>query len=264
MAVCTVAALLMAMTTEPGAGATSSAESETSPLPPCESHLAMPSSAAGAAPEVRVWKDEILPTTFASASSACPDWLPAQSHTLVAVAGTFWARGGSAGLISRFGDIAGLLLVRYWSTTDQAWRPLFSAATALTNHPGGEPRGAFTGAELATGADVYLEERESRTANDVVYRMRLRKLGPDRFIVEMENVTKVRWLALTLFEPRDLRSLYSVEQHSPDTWSYYSLTSIAASRWVPAGHEKSYINRAVALYRHIAGIPTDLEPPAAR
>jgi hypothetical protein len=29
-------------------------------------------------------------------------------------------------------------------------------------------------------------------------------------------------------------------------------------------YEASYINRAVAYYRHIAGIPTDQEPPAAR
>jgi hypothetical protein len=30
------------------------------------------------------------------------------------------------------------------------------------------------------------------------------------------------------------------------------------------GGEAPYINRAVAFFRHIAGIPTDQEPPAAR
>jgi hypothetical protein len=30
------------------------------------------------------------------------------------------------------------------------------------------------------------------------------------------------------------------------------------------GHEASSINRAVAFYRYLAGIPTNLEPPAAR
>jgi len=33
---------------------------------------------------------------------------------------------------------------------------------------------------------------------------------------------------------------------------------------MPGSHEASYINRAVAYYRHIAGLPTDQEPPAAR
>jgi hypothetical protein len=30
-----------------------------------------------------------------------------------------------------------------------------------------------------------------------------------------------------------------------------------------AGHDASYVNRAVAFYRFLAGIPTDREPPAA-
>jgi len=33
---------------------------------------------------------------------------------------------------------------------------------------------------------------------------------------------------------------------------------------MPAAGDASYINRAVAFYRHIAGIPSDQEPPAAR
>ena len=262
LGVCLGATLMMPAVTASGAGGPAGADAETSPRPPCETHLVMPTSAAvGEVPSIQIWKDKILPPSFSS--PACPDWLPAQSHILVAVAATFRATGGSAGLLSRFGDIPSLLLVRYWSTTDQAWRPVFTAATALTNQPGGRPRGAFTSSELTSGAYLYLSQREGRTGNDVVYRMRLLKLGPGRFVVETENVTRVRWLAFTLFEPGALRSLYSVEQRSPDTWSYYALTSVTGSKWLPLGHEKSYINRAVALYRHFAGIPTDLEPPAA-
>jgi hypothetical protein len=32
---------------------------------------------------------------------------------------------------------------------------------------------------------------------------------------------------------------------------------------LPAGNEASYINRAVAFYRYLTGIPTDMEPPAS-
>jgi hypothetical protein len=37
-----------------------------------------------------------------------------------------------------------------------------------------------------------------------------------------------------------------------------------ASSLLPTGGDASYINRAVAFYRLVAGIPTDQEPPAAR
>jgi hypothetical protein len=36
-----------------------------------------------------------------------------------------------------------------------------------------------------------------------------------------------------------------------------------ASRFLLRGYEASYVNRMVAIYRHLAGTPTDREPPAA-
>jgi len=239
------------------------AGSETPTSPACEADMTQPPSAPlGAAPVVRIWKDNN--PQGSAAPPKCTGWQPAQSGTLLAVAGTFRTAEGSAGLISRFGDVSSLVSVRYWSTTDQAWRPLLLAANALTKQIGGQPRADFTSAELESGQNLYFSQKDGRAATDVIYRMSLRRTGPDRFVVETENVTSVRWLALTLFKTGDLRSLYVLEQRSADTWSYYALTSIAGNSWLTAGHEKSYINRAVALYRHFAGIPTDLEPPPAR
>jgi hypothetical protein len=94
--------------------------------------------------------------------------------------------------------------------------------------------------------------------------MRLREIDSQHFLIETENLTPARWWALTLYKPGDLRSLYFLDQRSPGIWSYYSLTRIGGGQRLIAGHENSYINRAVALYRHFAGIPTDLEPPPAR
>ncbi len=37
-----------------------------------------------------------------------------------------------------------------------------------------------------------------------------------------------------------------------------------ASSLLPTGSDASYINRSVALFRHLAGIPTDQDPPVAR
>jgi hypothetical protein len=68
---------------------------------------------------------------------------------------------------------------------------------------------------------------------------------------------------LPLFAPGDLLATYVLEKLSPGVWGYYSLSD--AREGVFGGrHEASYENRAVAIYRHMVGIPTDQEPPARR
>ncbi len=229
---------------------------------PCSGAVPEPRySDAGAPPNVRTWTNGRL--TEAPALGACTGWTDLNYRTLVAVAGTFRAAGGHLALLSRFGSVSSLLLLRYWSTTDQAWLPLVTAATPLTGEVAGQPRADFTAAELAGGQNFYMSQRDNRSASDVVYRMRVRESRVDRIVLETENVTAVRWWALTLFKPGALRTVYFLNQRSPDTWSYYALTKITDGSWLVAGHEKSYVNRVVALFRHLAGVPTDAEPPAA-
>jgi hypothetical protein len=256
-------ARIILMTVALGASVATRADWDGPVSPPCESDLTQPPYApVGAPPNVTIWEGTRRPAS--AALSSCLAWPAAQTQKLVAVAGTFETADGSDKLISRFGDISSLKLVRYWSTTEQSWRPLLLAATAVTSKTGGQPRGNFTSAELENGQDVYLSQRDGRVANDVTYRMRLRVHKPDRIVIETENVTSMRWFTLTLFKPGDLRSTYFLEHRSAGTWSYYALTTIAPGNWLPAGHDKSYINRVVAMYRYLAGIPTDLEPPPAR
>ena len=82
-------------------------------------------------------------------------------------------------------------------------------------------------------------------------------------MVETENVSAVRYLLLPLASPGDLQALYFLERQTSNEWGYYSLARTSASTsLLIGGHEASDINRAVALFRYIAGIPTDLEPPA--
>jgi hypothetical protein len=95
--------------------------------------------------------------------------------------------------------------------------------------------------------------------------MRILKVSPDRLVVSTENVSTLRYLLIPLFQPGEIQSVYFLERESPDVWRYYSIarTGKNASS-LTAGHEASSINRAVAYYRQMAGIPTDSEPPAAR
>jgi hypothetical protein len=251
---CAVAASGGAFTTRAG---------ETSPIASCSGGAPLPPYAAlDAAPNVQLWTAtslQALPALAACLGASSP-----QLGTLLAVAGTFQSADGETALLSRFGAVSKLLLVQYWSTTDQTWRPVLTAATALTKEAGGQPREDFTATEIESGQDLYLAQTDSRSTNEVIYRMRLRESDSQHFLIETENVTPVRWWALTLYKRGDLHSFYYLDQRSPGIWSYYSLTRIGGGRWLMTGHENSFINRVVALYRYFAGIPTDLEPPPAR
>ena len=255
--------LLMCAVASVGGAFTMCAGAEMSTIAPCVSGGPQPAYAPlNAAPDVQLWKAATLaplPDLAACLGTSSPPL-----GTLVAVAGTFRNTDGGTALLSRFGAVSELLLVRYWSTTDHTWRPLVTAATALTKEVGGQPRADFTPAEFESGQDLYQSQTDSRSTNEVIYRMRLRERDSHHFLIETENVTPVRWWALTLYKSGDLRSLYYLDQRSPGIWSYYSLTKIGGAGWLMTGHENSYINRVVALYRHIAGIPSDLEPPPAR
>jgi hypothetical protein len=62
-----------------------------------------------------------------------------------------------------------------------------------------------------------------------------------------------------------MQSICFLDRESKDVWRYYNLTRMPKQASVlTMGHDASFINRAVALYRYLAGIPADQEPPAAR
>ena len=78
-------------------------------------------------------------------------------------------------------------------------------------------------------------------------------------------MTGLRYMLMPLFPPHELQAIYFLERESPGTLAILQLarTGKDASS-LAAGHDASAINRAVAFFRHFAGIPTDQEPPAAR
>jgi len=95
--------------------------------------------------------------------------------------------------------------------------------------------------------------------------MRILSAAADRLVFETENVTTVRYLLMPLFHPGDIQSIHFLEREPEDVWRYYSImrTGKNSSSLIP-GKEASAVNSAVAFYRHLAGIPTDKEPPAMR
>jgi len=154
--------------------------------------------------------------------------------------------------------------MRYWSTTHKQWQTLIVDAYALTGSQSGQRRADFTPDEMKEGAVLYYEQVDNRTGQEV-YRMQIDEASTDRLIIDVRNVSTIRYLFVPLFPPGEVQSIYFLDRESEDVWRFYSIvrTGKNASRLV-TGNESSAINRAVAFYRYMVGIPTGQEPPAAR
>jgi hypothetical protein len=233
------------------------AQTAEGPHPPCGSTPQPLYAPPDATPAIRTWQ---APGWTAS---TCTGWSSTHPTLLVALAGSFRHEGGAADLLAAFGRISRLRGIRYWSVGDRGWRTLVTGAAALDGPGTRRRRADFAPAEMARGADLYFAQEDSRSSGEVVYRMRVLANEPYRVTVTIENVTSVRFLLVPLFAPGDLRCTSYLERLSPGVWGYYVLWGIRTGAQTP-GHEASSVNRALAFYRHIAGIPTDQEPPAAR
>jgi hypothetical protein len=209
-----------------------------------------------------VWRQDALPAGWRPADCLGP--LSDAPALIVAIAAQFRAVGDASEILRRFGAISQLTRVRYWSVTDRDWKDLVTRASALTGADAKTRRADFTAAELASGRALYFMQRDNRSSGAVVYRMIARAPTSDRVVVEIENVTPVRFYLLPVFPIGGLRVTYFLERSGADDWAYYSFTAAAkGASSIALESERSFINRAVAAYRQIAGIPTDQAPPPA-
>jgi len=154
--------------------------------------------------------------------------------------------------------------MRYWSTTHQQWQTLIVNAYALTGLQPAQRREDFTPDEMKAGKVLYFEQVDNLSGK-AIYRMHIAETSADRIVFDVENVSTMRYLFITLFHPGEMQSIYFLDRESENVWRFYSIvrTGENANRLI-AGNESSAVNRAVAFYRYLVGIPTGLEPPAAR
>jgi hypothetical protein len=225
--------------------------------PPCDAPPVPDHAVVGAAPAVVVLKGD---AANAWRPPTCSGWGAGQRDVVIAVAARFQADGAAAALLERIGAISMLTGLRYWSVTDKAWRVLITDAAALAGREGEQRRRDFSPAELQPGAELFSLQTESRLGQ-AVYRLRVREASATRLVFETDNVTALRALLMTVVAPGAFRSLYFLEHESDDIWRYYALVSVQSAR--ARNHEASFVNRAVALYRYLAGVPVEQMPPAA-
>jgi hypothetical protein len=228
--------------------------------PPCTATVQMDYPPAGAPPAITVLR-----------GSEAAQWKPpscigwsSPSKLVIALKGSFRFQGALNDLLARLGAISTLAEIRYWSVTDKQWNLLAREASALHGPDPKSRRPDFSGQELMQGEALYYWVDDTRSGN-ITYRFNVRERTADRAVIVSENVTPVRRFLMTLFKPGALQSALVVQRLSPNVFGLYILNRTGeGSSLLAAGHEESYVNRANALFRQMAGIRTDLEPPAAR
>ena len=237
---------------------------EPGPRPPCESEPFPAYSVVDQQPAT-VFRERDNPGNDWT-PAACTGWTTRGYSTLVATAGRFRIGTETSDIRRRIGAISEFERVLYWSTTHQKWQPMIVDAYAVTGAKG-QRRKDFSPDEISEGSVSYYQQTDNLSGK-AMYRMHIIASSPDRLVFETENISTMRYLLIPLFGPGDLQSIYFLDRESSrsnDVWRYYSLvrTGRSASKLI-TGHEASSVNRAVAFYRYLAGIPTNMEPPAAR
>jgi hypothetical protein len=228
------------------------------PQPPCGVAPHPDFAPLGQPPAIKTWDRAELGAAWTP--PACLGWTQPGLTTMVAIA----ARVRATDLLQRVGSITTLKGVEYWSTTHQRWQALILEAHPLTSASSGSRRTDFAASELAPQARLYFEQEDSLSGKGI-YEIHILESTPDRLVFETRNITTLHYFMVPIFHPGDVESIYFLERESKDVWRYYNLARIGEhASPLAAGHPASAVNRAVALYRHLVGIPTNQDPPAAK
>jgi hypothetical protein len=237
-------------------------EPQLGPQPPCGKEPIPPYPDLDDSATVKSWSESDLGRDWRP--PACTGWAAVGFTTLVTTVARFRHTSKPGGLLRHIGAISEIAGIRYWSTTHGRWQTLIVDAYALTDLQSGHRREDFTPDEMKTGKVLYFEQVDNLSGK-TTYRMHIAEASEDRLVFEVENVSTMRYLLIPILHPGEMQSIYFLDRESDSVWRYYSIvrTGKKANRRI-AGNESSSVNRAVAFYRHLVGIPTDQEPPAAR
>jgi hypothetical protein len=241
---------------------TNEAEPEFGPQPPCGREPIPPYPSVDDSATVKSWGESGFDRDWKPPT--CTGWNEAGFTTLVTVSARFRHVSEGEGVLRRVGAVSELAGLRYWSTTHKQWRTLIENAYALTSLPPSQRRGDFSPDEMKDGNVLYFEQ-DDNLSGKAIYRMHIAKASSEHVVVDVENVSTMRYLFMPIARPGGVQSICFLDHESDNVWRYYSIvrTGKSANRMI-AGKPSSAVNRAVAFYRHLAGIPTDQEPPAAR
>src|SRR5207248_548115 len=144
-------------------------------------------------------------------------WTTTGFTTLVTTVARFRNASGGTGLLRHIGAISELAGTRYWSTTHKQWQTLIVDAHALTGTQSGQRRADFPIDELKPGKILYFEQVDNLSGK-AVYRMHIVEASAERLVFDVENVSTIRYLLVTLFHAGDMQSIYFLDRESEGVW----------------------------------------------
>ena len=231
------------------------------PQPPCGSQSFPVYPPLGTPPTLMAWDPAGLGRTWTP--PACTGWRETGFLSLVVVAARFRQVSGSTEVLRRVGAISEFTGMRYWSATTKRWKTLVVHSNAVTGPTGDQVRKDFAPEEFTEGGTLYFQQ-EDNMSGKATYRMHIHSAGPDHLVFETENTITMRYLLWPMYKPGELQSVYFIRRESAEVWSFYSLSRTGRNASsLTAGHDASSVNRSVAFFRFLVGIPTDQEPPGA-
>jgi hypothetical protein len=195
---------------------------------------------------------------------ACTGWNVTGFTTLVTTVARFRYPAETEDLLRHIGAISAFAGIRYWSVTHKQWQTLIVDAHAQTGLQTNQRRDDFTLEEMREGNDLYFVQVDNLSGKGI-FRMHIAEASADRIVFDVENVSTMHYAFLTVFHPGEMQSIYFLDRESENVWRYYSILRIGKNaNQTMMGNQSSAINRAVAFYRYLVGIPTGQEPPVAR
>jgi hypothetical protein len=238
------------------------AEPQTGPMPPCGMDPIPAYPDVNEQAVVKSWSKSDLGRDWKP--PVCTGWAQVGFTTLVTIAARFPHTSKAEGLLRHIGAISELAGMRYWSTTHKQWRTLIVDAYALTDPKHGQRREDFTPPEMKEGSVLYFEQVDNLSGKSI-YRMYIIEASASRLVFDVENISTMRYYFVPIFHAGELQSVYFLDRESDKVWRYYSIVRTGKNaNGLIAGNESSSVNRAVAFYRSLIGIPATQEPPAAR
>jgi hypothetical protein len=231
------------------------------PQPPCEGSAVPGFGALDGPPAAGAWSQADL-RRAGWRPPPCLGW-QGDSRLVVALAARFRSPLSLDALAARLVAVSRHPSIRVWAVTRQEWRPLALDAWALEGPADKVRRPDPSGDALLVGRDFYYAENTD-VGGRTVYRLHVVEHTAERIVLTTENVTAIRAAIVTLFEPGALQVATILSRDGPDMWSLYEISRAGAdSSSFVAGYQSSYLNRLEAMRRHLAGLPTDRDPPIA-
>jgi len=179
---------------------------------------------------------------------------------LVQSAGSFSEPGGAAAILRRLAGLSRYPGIHYWSVTRGRWRTLITKAQRLDAD--GAPRpGDLPEESLNQGSQFWFHQEENTPAGSVDYVLTVEEADADHLSLDLRNTRPIRFLGLTMFAPGEYRFHHAFWHGAADQWTYRGEFEARGTTDIPfADRGPSYANRAQAVFRYLAGLPSETEP----